>query len=96
MTIPSLTESVNAMVLVARRFPGCVQRHNTKNGLQVDLMVEDGYVLLNMSRKDGYPPLDEYLLAVTGALETNEFDSIRMKIGEWKCLMLVWPDDKLP
>ena len=62
--IPNLTESVNEMVKIARDYPGCVQRHNTKNGLRVDLKVEDGYVFFNMSRKDGYPTLDEYLLAV--------------------------------
>jgi hypothetical protein len=92
MTIPGLTESVHAMVVVARRFPGCVQRHNSKNGLRVDLMVEDGWVILSLSRKDGNPPIDELLLAATGALETNEFDTIRIKSGNWNCLILVWPD----
>ena len=90
--IPNLTESVNAMVMVARRYPGCVQRHNTKDGLRVDLKVEDGYVFFNMSRKDGYPKLYEYMLAVKGTPENMEIGPKRIQKGERKCLVTVWPD----
>ena len=92
MTVPNLTESVNEMLKIARGYPGCVQRHNSKDGLRVHLKVEDGWVFFNMSRLDDYPTQDEYLLALQGVLADNELASLQVLVGERKTVITVWPD----
>jgi hypothetical protein len=81
------------MLKIARGYPGCVQRHNSKDGLRVHLKVEDGWVFFNMSRLDDYPTQDEYLLAVQGVLADNELASLRVAVGELRCVITVWQDD---
>ena len=92
VTKPNLTDSVNAMVKIARGYPGCVQSHNSKDGLRVHLKVEDGYIFFNMSRKDDFPTRDEYMLAVQGVRADNDLASLRVLVWERKYVITVWED----
>ena len=93
MTVPNLTESVNEMLKIARGYPGCVQRYNSKDGLRVHLKVEDGWVFFNMSRLDDYPTRDEYLLAVCDILDITDLASVRVMEGDRRCIICVWQDE---
>ena len=93
VTVPNLTESVKEMLKIARGYPGCVQRHNSKDGLRVHLKVEDGWVFFNILRLDEYPTQDEYLLALQGVLADSELASLQVLVGDRRCIICVWLDD---